>query len=104
MAKRNKTPKFTGPTVEIPCPGEAHSNAYIDHCGICMPRWGVLVVPADSAAALAAEELAAKEEQERKALVNFQYRVSNARNKLERELREEAIKLFGPTLGNDIIF
>lgn len=63
MAKRNKTPQFTGPT---------------------------------------AEKRAAKEEQER-ALVKFQYRVSDARNQLERELREEAIKLFGPTVGNDII-
>ncbi len=103
MAKRNKTPKYTGPTVEIPCPGEAHSNAFIDHCMLCSPRWGVLVVPADSAAVLIAEERAAKEEQERRALVNFKHRVDNARNKLERELREEAIKLFGPTLGNDII-
>ena len=24
----------------IPCPGEAHSNAFIDHCGLCMPGWG----------------------------------------------------------------
>lgn len=24
----------------VPCPGEAHSNAFIDNCGICAPRWG----------------------------------------------------------------
>lgn len=24
----------------IPCPGEAHSNGFIDHCSVCMPRWG----------------------------------------------------------------
>jgi len=24
----------------IPCPGEAHSNPFIDNCGICMPGWG----------------------------------------------------------------
>ena len=23
------------------CNGEAHSNAFIDNCGSCMPRWGV---------------------------------------------------------------
>ena len=22
------------------CTGEAHSNAYVDHCGICAPLWG----------------------------------------------------------------
>ncbi len=32
--------KFTGKM--IPCPGEAHDNAFIDHCGVCMPRWGVI--------------------------------------------------------------
>lgn len=24
------------------CEGEAHSNAYIDHCSLCMPRWGLV--------------------------------------------------------------
>lgn len=24
----------------VPCTGEAHSNAFIDHCSVCMPRWG----------------------------------------------------------------
>lgn len=24
----------------VPCPGEAHSNAFIDHCAVCAPRWG----------------------------------------------------------------
>ncbi len=23
------------------CPGEAHSNPWIDNCGLCMPNWGV---------------------------------------------------------------
>ena len=31
------------PTGEIPCPGEAHKNAFIDHCGICAPRWGTVM-------------------------------------------------------------
>ena len=26
--------------VEMQCMGEAHSNPYIDHCGVCMPHWG----------------------------------------------------------------
>lgn len=31
----------------VACPGEAHSNAFIDNCGVCMPRWGVIeVIPA----------------------------------------------------------
>lgn len=24
----------------LPCPGSAHENPFIDHCGTCMPRWG----------------------------------------------------------------
>lgn len=24
----------------VDCPGEAHSNAFIDNCSICAPRWG----------------------------------------------------------------
>ncbi len=32
--KRKKTGR------KIPCPGEAHSNPHIDHCGICLPGWG----------------------------------------------------------------
>ena len=24
----------------VPCPGEAHSNPWIDHCMLCAPRWG----------------------------------------------------------------
>lgn len=24
------------------CPGEAHSNAFIDNCGHCAPRWGLI--------------------------------------------------------------
>ena len=25
------------------CTGEAHSNPFIDHCGVCMPYWEVAV-------------------------------------------------------------
>ena len=33
----------------VDCPGEAHSNAFIDHCGLCAPRWGKVeeVAPLD---------------------------------------------------------
>ena len=24
----------------VPCPGEAHSNAFIDNCMVCAPNWG----------------------------------------------------------------
>jgi len=24
----------------VKCTGEAHSNPFIDHCGVCMPHWG----------------------------------------------------------------
>jgi hypothetical protein len=37
------------------------------------------------------------------ALYEFHWHVRNSRNRLERELREEAVRRFGPTLGNDII-
>lgn len=30
-----------------PCPGEAHSNAYIDNCSHCAPNWGVVAVQDD---------------------------------------------------------
>lgn len=26
--------------ITVKCSGEAHSNPYIDHCGVCMPHWG----------------------------------------------------------------
>jgi hypothetical protein len=26
--------------VTVKCTGEAHSNPYIDNCGVCMPHWG----------------------------------------------------------------
>jgi hypothetical protein len=26
--------------VWVICTGEAHSNPYIDNCGVCMPYWG----------------------------------------------------------------
>ena len=32
--------KAYGLTIPRPCTGEAHSNPYIDNCGVCMPRWG----------------------------------------------------------------
>lgn len=28
--------------VEEACTGEAHSNPHIDHCMVCLPRWGVV--------------------------------------------------------------
>jgi hypothetical protein len=31
----------------VPCPGEAHRNAYIDHCMGCAPRWGWVEIPAE---------------------------------------------------------
>lgn len=30
----------------VPCDGAAHSNAYIDNCGRCAPRWGWIEIPA----------------------------------------------------------
>lgn len=33
----------------IPCPGEAHSNPYIDNCGVCAPKWGEIEIPAEFA-------------------------------------------------------
>ena len=27
----------------VPCTGEAHSNAFIDNCMICAPRWGLVM-------------------------------------------------------------
>ena len=29
----------------VPCDGEAHSNAHIDHCMQCAPRWGEVEIP-----------------------------------------------------------
>ena len=33
--------------VELPtkCTGDAHSNPNIDHCGVCMPGWGIVEKP-----------------------------------------------------------
>jgi hypothetical protein len=49
-AVRTKTGKF------VPCTGEAHSNAFIDHCSLCAPRWGQVEVmePVDLLAAMEA--------------------------------------------------
>jgi len=33
----------------VPCDGAAHSNAYIDNCASCSPRWGFLCVPVSCA-------------------------------------------------------
>jgi len=30
------------------CNGEAHSNAYIDHCGVCLPGWGWVRAPSEA--------------------------------------------------------
>ena len=27
----------------VQCPGEAHTNPYIDNCSICIPRWGTVL-------------------------------------------------------------
>ena len=37
----------------VPCDGEAHSNPFIDNCGVCAPRWGKVEeeAPVDFAAA-----------------------------------------------------
>lgn len=43
--KTNRKPALVNP-VEIPCPGEAHSNPFIDNCWTCAPRWGVIMVEA----------------------------------------------------------
>ena len=32
------------PVMRVRCPGEAHSNAYIDNCEVCLPYWGVIPV------------------------------------------------------------
>ena len=34
---------------EVDCPGEAHSNPFIDNCGVCAPNWGKVpeVLPVD---------------------------------------------------------
>ena len=34
------------PQREIPCPGAAHENPYIDNCGLCDPHWGRVSIPA----------------------------------------------------------
>lgn len=49
-ARRKKTGR------RVPCPGSAHSNPFIDNCGLCAPAWGELVelAPIDLAAARAA--------------------------------------------------
>jgi len=66
MKKRYAKVRATGAKIEIyrrpktgrliPCPGEAHSNPFIDHCGTCMPRWGKVEeeAPLDLQAAKAA--------------------------------------------------
>ncbi len=40
---------LSGAVHMVPCPGEAHSNAHIDHCMLCAPEWGVIEVPAEHA-------------------------------------------------------
>ena len=41
MARKTK-PRFYNVSI---CKGEAHSNPFIDHCWVCMPRWGIVVKP-----------------------------------------------------------
>jgi hypothetical protein len=40
---------------DVPCTGDAHSNPHIDHCMVCLPRWGVV---AEVEPELTAERLA----------------------------------------------
>lgn len=43
----------------VPCPGEAHSNPFIDNCGVCMPRWGwVETIPSEPRSEPSLEALA----------------------------------------------
>jgi hypothetical protein len=39
---RKGKPKTYKATV---CTGAAHSNPFIDYCGICMPHWEIVVTP-----------------------------------------------------------
>ena len=34
---------------DVDCPGDAHSNLYVDNCGVCAPNWGKVpeVLPVD---------------------------------------------------------
>lgn len=42
IAKRSKGVK------EVSCVGAAHTNPYIDHCGMCLDhRWGWLTIPVE---------------------------------------------------------
>jgi len=31
----------------VDCPGEAHSNPYVDNCLRCAPRWGKVEIPVE---------------------------------------------------------
>jgi hypothetical protein len=42
-------------TKYVECPGEAHSNPYIDHCMTCLPNWGRIAIPASCADLSAAQ-------------------------------------------------
>lgn len=64
-AKPSKAIRFTWQ----PCTGAAHSEAYIDHCGLCLNhRWGFLARPAPESAARFAELTA---ESQRRATTRF---------------------------------
>jgi hypothetical protein len=43
-ARKGKPSAFTATL----CTGAAHSNPFIDHCGVCMPFWGVVIRPKES--------------------------------------------------------
>ena len=60
---KKRAKKTYGPTIPeyeraktgrlVPCPGEAHKNPFIDHCGYCAPDWGQIeeLAPVDLEAA-----------------------------------------------------
>lgn len=46
-AKTSEGAKYTLANCEeaglVTCPGEAHENMHIDNCGLCAPRWGMMM-------------------------------------------------------------
>lgn len=44
----NQVPAPTKPGYRVvPCAGSAHSNPHVDNCGLCLPNWGWVEVPAE---------------------------------------------------------
>lgn len=42
LARLTSYVELSGLQVPRRCDGEAHSNAFIDHCPVCSPHWGVI--------------------------------------------------------------